>query len=47
MRANDELVEINGRKVSDMTYKELVAVLRALSDDDHSTVDLKIKRNVY
>ena len=46
MRANDKLVEISGKKVSDMTYKEVIAMLRALNDDDHSTVDLKIERKV-
>jgi hypothetical protein len=27
-----------------MTYKEVVSMLKALNDDDHSTVDLKIER---
>ena len=44
MRTNDKLVEINGRKVSDMTYKEVVAVLRQLNEDDHSDVNLKVER---
>ncbi|MGJ8945897.1 hypothetical protein AB9K17_23695 [Salmonella enterica subsp. enterica serovar Kentucky] len=46
MRANDKLVEISGRKVSDIAYKEVVAMLRALNEDDHSTVDLKVERKV-
>ena len=44
MRANDKLIEIDGRSVSEMTYKEVVAMLRALNEDDHSTVDLKVER---
>ena len=44
MRTNDKLVEINGRKVSDMTYKEVVAMLRKLNEDDHSDVSLKVER---
>jgi hypothetical protein len=44
LRANDKLMEINEMKVSDMTYKEVVSMLKALNDDDHSTVDLKIER---
>jgi hypothetical protein len=44
LRANDKLMEINEMKVSDMTYKEVVSMLKALNDDDHSTVELKIER---
>ena len=45
MRVNDKLLEMNGSQVSDMTYKEVIAMLRALNDDDNSTVDLKVERN--
>ena len=46
LRAGDKLVEISGRDMSDMTYKEVVAMLRALNDDDNTTVDLKVERKV-
>ena len=40
--ANDKLIEINGRKVSDMTYKEVIVMLRQLNEDDHSIIDLTV-----
>ena len=40
----DKLVEINGKKVSDMTYQEVIATLRALNEDDDSTVSLRVER---
>lgn len=27
-----------------MTYKEVITMLRALNEDDHSIVDLKVER---
>ena len=44
MRVHDELAEINGKKVSDMTYQEVVTMLRALNEEDHSTIDLIVER---
>ena len=46
MKAYDKLIEISGRKVSQMTYKEVVDMLRALNEDDHSVLDLKVQREV-
>ena len=44
--ANDKLIEINERKVSDMTYKEVIVMLRELNDNDHSIIDLKVQKEV-
>ena len=44
MKTGDKVVEINGKSVTDMTYREVVATLRALNEDDDSTVNLKVMR---
>ena len=44
MKTGDKLTQINGKSVTEMTYREVVATLRALNEDDESTVNLKVVR---
>ena len=40
------LVEINGNKTVDMSYTEVIKMLKDLNDDDVSTIELKVERKV-
>ena len=46
MSVDDNLVEINGNKTADMTYSEVIKMLKDLNDDDAATIELKVEREV-
>ena len=40
------LVEINGNKTVDMSYTDVIKMLKDLNDDDASTIELKVERKL-